>query len=167
MVDKSQSIAAIIFSKDRKKVLLIKRRDVPVWVLPGGGIERNETKEEAIIREVNEETGFDVTISRLIGEYTPINKLAKYTYIYECAICEGTPTTGDETKAIRFFPVDQLPKLIPPPYPDWIKDAHQNNTTVYKKISSVTYPTLIKNLLLHPSLVIRFLLSRMGFHINT
>ena len=44
------------------KVILVKRRDCPVWVLPGGKIDDGETPEEAIIRETKEETGYDVII---------------------------------------------------------------------------------------------------------
>ena len=32
------------YSEDRKEILLIKRRDVPVWVLPGGGIDSGESR---------------------------------------------------------------------------------------------------------------------------
>ena len=44
------------------KLLLVKRRDVPVWVFPGGGIVENETPEKAVIREVLEESGYKVKI---------------------------------------------------------------------------------------------------------
>ena len=73
---KDQSVTAVIFTKDRKKTLLIKRRDVPVWVLPGGGIEKNESIETAIVREIYEESGYRVKITKKIGEYIPINKLS-------------------------------------------------------------------------------------------
>lgn len=36
------------------------------WNFPGGHIEQNETPEQACIREVREETGYDVSINRLI-----------------------------------------------------------------------------------------------------
>jgi len=55
-----KSVIGVVFSPDEKQVLLTKRRDVPVWVLPGGGIERNENPEDAIVREILEETGFHV-----------------------------------------------------------------------------------------------------------
>jgi 8-oxo-dGTP pyrophosphatase MutT (NUDIX family) len=72
MAKKNQSVIACIFSENKKKVLLTKRKDVPVWVLPGGGIEDNETIENAIIREVKEETGFDVgSIAALIAAMSP------------------------------------------------------------------------------------------------
>ena len=162
------SIIAVAFSKDRKEVLLIKRRDVPVWVLPGGGIEKDETIEQALIREFQEETGYKVLIKRLVGKYTPINKLAKYTYLFECEILSGESTTGTETKDIKFFKIDNLPKFLPPPYDEWILDAHKNYPKIIeKRLYRVNYLSLFKNLILHPLLVVRFLLTRIGIYINT
>ncbi len=163
-----ESVSGICFSVDRKSLLLIKRRDVPVWVLPGGGIEPFETPEEGIIREFQEETGLKVRIVRKIAEYTPLCRLAHYTHFYECAVIEGTPQTGSETKEIRFFPLSTLPKRMPPPYPDQIADAQtMSQDLLRKEIKGVTYPALIKNLILHPILVIRFLLARIKIPFNT
>jgi len=162
------SITAAIFTKDKKQVLLIKRRDVPVWVLPGGGMEMNESPEEAIIREVKEETGFDVSITRKVGVYHPINRLAKLTYLYECEIYDGSASNSDETKDVRFFPLTALPKYLPPPYEVWIDDAKKNLPQILeKKLTSVNYFSFFKHLFFHPILVIRFLLSRAGLSINS
>ncbi|HSX26495.1 MAG TPA: NUDIX domain-containing protein [Chlamydiales bacterium] len=162
-----KSVAGIIFSPDRSSVLLIQRRDVPVWVLPGGGIEPSETSENAILREILEETGFTTRILRLVGAYTPINRLAKSTHLYECVILSGAAASSSETKKVQFFPLISLPKLIPPPYPDWIADSLLPGPPLHKKLTSVTYATLLRNLFLHPLLVFRFLLARLGWAINT
>lgn len=37
------------------------------WTMPGGGVELDETVEEAVVREVREETGYDVRVDRLLG----------------------------------------------------------------------------------------------------
>lgn len=161
---KPESVAGILFSPDRTQVLLIQRRDVPVWVLPGGGIEPEESPEEAAVREVLEETGLQVKISRLVGAYIPVNRLARYTYLYECELIQGELCLSQETKDVRFFPFDSLPSLIPPPYPEWIEDSKILRPPVTKKLTSVTY--LQWKLLLHPILVIRFLLARWGYPIN-
>lgn len=147
-------------------MLLIKRRDVPVWVLPGGGIDPGESSEEAIVREILEETGFTVKADRLVGDYIPINRLAKRTHLYECSVLKGEAIISPETRGIRFFPINQLPPL-PPPYLDWIRDAELNLPPIQKKITSVNYFTLMKNFILHPVLVIRFLLARAGLTINS
>ncbi|MGD2169702.1 MAG: NUDIX hydrolase [Chlamydiota bacterium] len=168
MKNQAESVITVIFSKQREEVLLIKRRDIPVWVLPGGGIEKNETPQVAALRETQEETGLICKVVRKIGEYTPVNKLARVTHLYELEILDGQPTTGPETKDIRFFNTNSLPKIIPPPYPEWIQDANmQTNELIRKELKNVNYTALFKNLLLHPILVARFVLSRIGLNINT
>ncbi|MBI5345928.1 MAG: NUDIX hydrolase [Chlamydiae bacterium] len=168
MSQKRPCAMGIIFSENRKEILLIKRRDVPVWVLPGGGIDFNESEETCVIREVFEESGFKVKIIRKVGEYYPINRLTRITHIFECKIIEGKPTTGKETQEVKFFPLDKLPKEIPPPYDEWISESILNYPYVIKrKLDSVTYVRLLKNFLLHPIMVIRFLLSRVGIYINS
>lgn len=161
-----ESVAGAIFSADRQSVLLIERRDVPVWVLPGGGVDPGEEAQEAIIREILEETGFRVKIVRLAGIYTPINRLSRHTHLYECKIIEGEAKLTEETRGIKFYPLTQLPKL-PPPYEEWIEDALKQGPLIQKALRSVNYLALFKNLFLHPILVLRFLLARMGRAINS
>lgn len=162
-----ESIAGAVFSPDRKSILLIQRRDVPVWVLPGGGLEAGENGEEAVIREILEETGFRVKVTRLVAIYIPINRLARHTHLYECEIIGGSASLSSETRNVQFYQLDALPKLIPPPYHEWIEDAFQKKDTIEKALTSVTYTTLIKNFIFHPTLVVRFLLARAGLSINS
>lgn len=158
------SVACILF-KD-SKILLIQRRDIPVWVLPGGGIDPGESPEAAACREMEEETGYHVKIVRKVAEYTPTNRLAKPTHFYEVETLSGAPKTGTETRAVDFFKIDGLP-LLPPPYRHWIADAAARHPTVLKKgVEGVNYRTLVKLFLQHPVLVGRFLLTKIGIHIN-
>lgn len=161
-----KSIAGVLFSEDRTHVLLILRRDVPVWVLPGGGVDSGETPEEALVREILEETGLCVKIRRCVGAYLPINRLSRPTLLYECESLSGELSTSSETRAVRFWPIDHLPPL-PPPYEEWISDALANGPMLEKHLTSVTYARLLKEALLHPLLVVRFLLSRLGIPINS
>lgn len=100
----------IIFDDNRSKVLVIKRRDIGLWVLPGGGVESGESAEGAVSREVREETGVTVEVLRQVAHYTPINRLGGRMHIFECRRLSGTLTTGSETAKVGFFPVDQLPR---------------------------------------------------------
>jgi ADP-ribose pyrophosphatase YjhB (NUDIX family) len=115
---------------------------------------------------MEEETGYQVKIVRKIAEYSPTNRLAKPTHFYEVAVTDGAPKTGSETRAVEFFALDQLP-ILPPPYQHWIADAAARLPTVLKKnVEGVNYATLLKLLLQHPVLVGRFLLTKIGIHIN-
>ncbi|HSX12181.1 MAG TPA: NUDIX domain-containing protein [Rhabdochlamydiaceae bacterium] len=163
-----QAVSTIIFNDERTEILLIKRRDVPVWVLPGGGLEQGESPEEAALRETLEETGFRVAIKRKVAQYSPINRLSHFTHFFECRVLSGEPTIGIETKEIRYFPLNALPKRLAPPYSDWIQDAEANKPLVLeKKIESSSYWNLVRHLIKHPLLVCRFLLTKVGIHFNS
>lgn len=161
----AESVATILFKDD--KVLLIKRRDIPVWVLPGGGVEIGESPETAAGREMEEETGCQVEIIRKVALYTPKNRLSKITHFYEVKLKSGFLKTGNETKDLQFFSLSALPKHLPPPYAHWIADAAARHPhTLHKDVAGVSYPVLFKLLLQHPLLVGRFLLTKIGIHIN-
>lgn len=62
------SSAVVTNSGDR--ILLQRRRDSGNRALPGGTMDIGETLAQSIIREVREETGFDVQIQRIVGIYS-------------------------------------------------------------------------------------------------
>lgn len=162
-----QAVYGIIFNPERTEVLMVKRRDIPVWVLPGGGLDRNEKPEEGAIREVLEETGYRVKILRKIAEYLPVNKMTQYTHFFECAIVDGAAMTGAETKEICYYPLNALDKL-PPPFKGWILDAAANHPHVLrKKIEGVTWLKFFQLLLQHPILTARYVLTKLGIHLNS
>lgn len=162
-----QAIYGIIFNEDKQKVLLVERRDLPVWVLPGGGLDQGESPEDGVIREVEEETGFKVIILRQVAEYLPVNKLTQKTYFFECEIIGGSAKTNSEAKQVSFFPVNALPRRLPPPFPGWIADALSfKKEKIVKKTEEVNYFVLVKLLLLHPILIVRYLLTKIGIRFN-
>ncbi len=162
-----QAIYGIVFDKDRKQVLLVERRDLPVWVLPGGGLDPGESPEEGVIREVEEETGFKVRIKKQIAEYLPVNRLTQKTYFFECEIIGGSAKTNSEAKQISFFSITALPTRLPPPFPGWITDAlSSKKEKIVKKTEGVTYLTLVKLLIQHPILILRYLLTKIGIRFN-
>ncbi len=154
-----KAVICAVFSKDRSEVLLVKRRDIPVWVLPGGGIDAEETPENACIREVLEESGLQISIERKVGEYTPINKLTSFTHLYEAKVIGGFISSSSETTAAAFFPVNALPKMMPPPHPEWIQDA-QTKEFIQRKLDAITYALFFRMLCKHPMLIGKFIAMR-------
>jgi 8-oxo-dGTP pyrophosphatase MutT (NUDIX family) len=164
----NSSVIIIIFNDQRDQVLLIKRRDVPVWVLPGGGVDDGEQPEDAAIRESFEETGLTVTIAKHVAEYTPLNRLAKLTNLYECIPVGGKLSTGSETKDVAYFPLAELPKTLFFLHRIWLQEALEAKEGLIRRpIYEVTYWNLVKYFCLHPKDTFRFALSRLGVPLNT
>lgn len=151
---------------NENQVLLIKRRDVPVWVLPGGGIEEGESGEEAIVREVWEETGLKADVVRLVGTYSG-GFFIKPVYLYECRAVGGKLYSGEEVAGVAYYDLNRLPREIPPPFHEFIEDACRKIPSFEREITSITPFTIALTLLKHPVLFFRFILSRLGLHVNT
>jgi len=76
------------------KILMIKRakkEDNLLWAFPGGKIEEGETKEQACIREVYEETGINVRIKNFLGERIHPDTNVKINY-FLCSYVSGQIT---------------------------------------------------------------------------
>lgn len=156
----------IVFNRARNKILLIKRRDVPVWVLPGGGMEKGETPIQAAIRETKEESGYVVKIIRQFAEYTRVENGIK-NYFFEAEVVSGKATLNHEAGAIGFYKIDQLPHVHHPHIPLWIADLNkQTNKIIKRKITGITMSHVMPYLFKDPYLVFKFILVRMGIHIN-
>jgi len=61
-------VNVVIIQDDQ--ILLTHRNDFPIWCLPGGGVDDGESLATAAIREVLEETGLEVELTRLVGTYS-------------------------------------------------------------------------------------------------
>jgi ADP-ribose pyrophosphatase YjhB (NUDIX family) len=126
------SVSAVVLSEGR--LLLQQRADSGEWGLPGGSVEIGETVTDAIVREVREETGFEVTAGRLIGVYSdPRFQVVRYPdgrvwhYVNLCFDCalrggEARPAPG-ETLAVEWFRPAALPSGLVSPHRRRIEDA--------------------------------------------
>jgi len=111
---------ALVLSQDLQKVLLVKRTDVPVWVLPGGGIDPGEQPDETARREALEESGYEIEILRKGAEYSPYGRFTAAVHVYVAKVAGGKAQTSDETSSVRFYPLSQLPKDLFTVHKGWI-----------------------------------------------
>ncbi|MFU8653462.1 NUDIX domain-containing protein [Methanotorris formicicus] len=99
------------------KILLIKRKKHPFkdfWALPGGFVECGETVEEAVIREVEEETGLKTKVKKLLGVYSNPNRDPRghtISVVFVLDVVGGEILAGDDAKDAGLFDLNNLPKL--------------------------------------------------------
>jgi 8-oxo-dGTP pyrophosphatase MutT (NUDIX family) len=94
------------------KVLLIKHTYTPGWYLPGGGIERGETAEQALERELMEEAGVRMTARARLLSFHSNDALFRgdHVLIYRIDAFEtGEPSQTGEIEEIAWFSPDALP----------------------------------------------------------
>jgi 8-oxo-dGTP diphosphatase len=99
--------AAVAILNEKDEILLLKRRDSNKWTMPGGTLDFGESLITCAIREVKEETGYDIEITGLIGTYSSPGTLVEYsdgevrqefTIVYSGKIIGGTFCIDDESK---------------------------------------------------------------------
>ena len=107
----------VIIVKDRR-IILVSHWYAPwAWTLPGGGIDKGETPEEAGMREVEEETGFKVkSLGGKIGEYRGKWGRGDIVTVFYTGDIEGSlqMTPNIEIMARSWFDLDHLPLEVSP-----------------------------------------------------
>ena len=113
-------VGALIF--DTGRVLLVERGREPLaglWSLPGGVVETGERLEDALVREVFEETGLHVIADSIATVFERIipdtSGTCEYHYVlvdFYCSITGGTPHPGDDSARVEWFSLDELSALL-------------------------------------------------------
>jgi ADP-ribose pyrophosphatase YjhB (NUDIX family) len=96
-----------IITDDRGRLLLIKRGHEPdagLWSLPGGRVEPGETDEQAVVREIREETGLSVRCDRLVGSVQRAGLGGAVVDIrdYAVTVTGGELAAGDDAADARW-----------------------------------------------------------------
>jgi len=95
-------------------VLLAERDELCGWELPGGAARAGETGEEAVAREVFEETGVSVRVEGCVADYARTGFRPHRARIYRCRAAGGEPRPSPETPRVAWFDPEALPDTLFP-----------------------------------------------------
>jgi 8-oxo-dGTP diphosphatase len=109
-------VGALVHDADGR-LLLIQRGHDPhrgSWTLPGGRVEPGETPEQAVIREIREETGLDVVAGGVVGRVLIPSGDVEFDVVdFACTLVDPTaePVAGDDAADVRFVDATALRNL--------------------------------------------------------
>jgi len=112
--------SSAVVADDEGRILLQRRSDSGNWALPGGAMDIGETFAQSVIREVAEETGFDVRIERIVGIYSDPGHVFAYedgevrqefNICMACTIVGGELRVSKESTDVRFVSIDEAAQL--------------------------------------------------------
>ena len=99
------------------RVLMVREVSDGGWTLPGGWADVNQTAAECVIREVAEESGFQVRALKLAAvhdyrkRHPPRHIDSIYKMFFICELVGGNARPSHETSDVGFFSRSELPKL--------------------------------------------------------
>ena len=112
---------------DRREVLLVKHTYISGWHMPGGGVDVGESTEDAVSREVSEETMFDLLGPPKLVDIYHYDKITKRDHVVVFLSRDfkrkRSNSRSVEIESCRFFPLDSLPVDIDRSAKRWIVDA--------------------------------------------
>jgi 8-oxo-dGTP diphosphatase len=106
-----------IVTNDVGQILLVRRNGQPgkgLWALPGGFIEMKESPADAARREIKEECGIaahEPSLVDIIYQESAFFDVSILIIGYSFASFEGAPCPGDDAGEVRFYSLDDLPRL--------------------------------------------------------
>ena len=110
----AMTLGVRVMAHDGGRVLLVRHTYVPDWHLPGGGVERGETVEQAALKELSEETHLTPTGALVLRSFHRNGRHSRYDHVafFELdAFAEGAPfRPNGEIAECRFFDLDALPE---------------------------------------------------------
>lgn len=104
-----------IIENEQGEILMMQCSYRPGWEPPGGIVELGEDAVTAVIREVKEETGYDVRITQLLSVLQNTGSpgsLAKIGLVFKGEPIGGQAQTSPESTAVGWFPPTQALELV-------------------------------------------------------
>lgn len=115
------------------RLLMVRRADNGHWCLPGGGVDSGERVVEAVVREMEEETGIHVKPVNLVGIYSSPDVIISYenggrqyqvvSLMFLCEPMYGEPRASEETTGWGYFPAGALPQPFAETHVERVRDA--------------------------------------------
>ena len=124
------AVGAVVLREDGA-VLLVQRARPPAvgsWTLPGGKVEEGESQEQAIVREVFEETGLRVEVGPILAELVLEREGFSYRIIDFLCHGAGDPIAADDVSAARWVLPHEWPSLNLTPEVLRVIDRAMNRT---------------------------------------
>ena len=112
---------AVVLSE--RGVLLALRADLRGWELPGGNAHPGEADQDALRREVREETGLEVEVLAPVGDYVRSGFLPHVARVWRCRRVAGEPRPSAETPRVEWFDPLAPPDTLFPWYREPLADA--------------------------------------------
>jgi 8-oxo-dGTP pyrophosphatase MutT (NUDIX family) len=98
-----------------EKVWLVRQTYMPGWFMPGGGLKRGETLEEAARREAREETGAELGELTLMGAYSSFTEWkSDHNIVFVCTDFEIKNKPDGEIAELCAFALNELPEGLWP-----------------------------------------------------
>ncbi|HWI63034.1 MAG TPA: NUDIX domain-containing protein [Symbiobacteriaceae bacterium] len=99
--------AHAVIADEQGKVLVLKSRYADQWMLPGGGLDRRENVDAAVVRECREELGTEVVAEALTGMYYHAYRSA-YVAVFRARIVGGEIRLSHEHSELRWLDPQEL-----------------------------------------------------------
>ena len=98
-----------------EKICLVRGQGENDWALPGGFGEVGYSPTENILKEIEEETGFEAKVERLLAVFDTnrfqLQSKQYAKFVFECKLLAGQFQENQEIADLQFFAIDQLPAL--------------------------------------------------------
>jgi 8-oxo-dGTP diphosphatase len=107
----SHSLAVAVYVLDEKNNILLVKGYRRGWEFPGGYVSRGESIRAAAIREVKEESGIDIVLSRTLGVEHDMNRSIS-VFVFEGKMIGGKLATSNENDDVGFFSYEEAMKKI-------------------------------------------------------